>query len=128
MSNSKMQIDKTRIKTEFRQRLYNFTLRLIEFIDKLPRENTSRRLGDQLLRSGTSVIGNYVEGQSASSKKDFANYLNTCLKSSNESKLWLTLLRDSRRVRSTETEWFLTELEEFSRISASSIITLRKSK
>lgn len=60
-------------KSEFKKRLYNFTLKLIEFIDKLPSDNVSRRIGDQLLRSGTSILGNYVEGQSASSRRDFTN-------------------------------------------------------
>jgi four helix bundle protein len=74
---------------EFKRRLYDFTLKLIEFIDRLPKNNDAFRIGDQLLRSGTSIIGNYIEGQSASSKKDFINYLNTALKSSNESKFGL---------------------------------------
>ncbi len=64
-----MQIDKSKIKTEFKKRLYDFTLKLIEFIDSLPNDNVSRRIGDQLLRSGTSIIGNYIEGQASSSKK-----------------------------------------------------------
>ena len=84
-----MQNDKSKFKIEFKKRLYAFTLKLIELINRLPNDNVSRRIGDQLLRSGTSIIGNYVEGQSASSKKDYINYFNTCLKSTNESKLWL---------------------------------------
>jgi four helix bundle protein len=70
-----MQNDKSKFKNEFKKRLYKFVLKLIEFLDKLPNDNISRRIGDQLLRSGTSVIGNYVEGQAASSKKDFTNFL-----------------------------------------------------
>ncbi|HTX19801.1 MAG TPA: four helix bundle protein [Bacteroidota bacterium] len=112
-------------RTEFRRRLYSFTLRLIQFLDKLPGDNTSRRLGDQLLRGGTSIIGNFVEGQSASSKRDFTNYFTTALKSANESKLWMALLRDSGRVRGEECGWFMNELEEFSKIFASSILTLK---
>ena len=92
-----MENDKSKTKLEFKKRLYSLTLKLIEFIDALPADNVSRRIGDQLLRSGTSIIGNYVEGQSASSKKDFTNYFNTSLKSCNESKLWLALLRDTHR-------------------------------
>lgn len=64
-----MQNGKSKIKTEFKKRLYDFTLKLIEFIDSLPNDNVSRRIGDQLLRSGTSIIGNYIEGQASSSKK-----------------------------------------------------------
>jgi len=123
-----MQNDKEKIKKEFKKRLYDFTLRLIEFLDKLPNDNVSRRIGDQLLRSGTSIIGNYIEGRAASSKKDFTNYFNTSLKSANESKLWLALLRDSKRAKADEVLWFLNELDEVANIFASSILTLRGKK
>lgn len=120
-----MQNDKAKIKKEFKKRLYEFTLKLIEFIDGLPNDNVSRRIGDQLLRSGTSIIGNYIEGQSASSKKDFTNYFNTSLKSANESKLWLALLRDSKRAKAQDVIWFLRELDEIANIFGSSILTLK---
>jgi len=120
-----MQNDKEKFKKEFKKRLYNFVLRLIEFLDRLPKDNVSRRIGDQLLRSGTGIIGNYVEGQAASSKKDFTNYFNTSLKCTNESKLWFALLRDSGRATPDEVAWFLSELNEFANIFASSILTLK---
>ena len=66
-----MQNEKAKIKKDFKKRLYDFTLKLIDFLDKLPNDNVSRRIGDQLLRNGTSIIANYIEGQAASSKKDF---------------------------------------------------------
>jgi len=124
----KLQNDKEKIKKEFKKRLYQFTLKLIEWIDKLPNDNVSRRLGDQLLRSGTSIIGNYIEGQSASSKKDFTNYFNTSLKSANESKLWISLLKDTKRAKEGDIEWLMKELNEFSNIFASSILTLRNKR
>jgi len=112
-------------KIEFKKRLYAFTLRLIEFIDELPNDNISKRIGDQLLRSGTSIIGNYIEGQFASSKKDFTNFFNNSLKSTNESKLWVAILRDSKRAKPESVVWFLKELDETSNILASSILTLK---
>ena len=123
-----MQNDKLKFKNDFKRRLYSFTLKLIEFLDKLPKDNVSKRLGDQLLRSGTSIIANYIEGQAASSKKDFTNYFNISLKSANESKLWLALLRDSKRAKSSDVEWFLDELDEIANIFGSSILTLRGRK
>ena len=123
-----MQNDKLKFKKNFKKRLYAFTLRLIEFLDKLPNDNVSKRISDQLLRSGTSIIGNYIEGQAASSKKDFTNYFNTSLKSANESKLWLALLRDSGRAKEEDVSWFLGELDEISNIFASSILTLKGRK
>ena len=80
------------------------------------------------MRSGTSIFGNYVEAQSASSRKDFTNYFNNSLKSTNESKLWFALLRDSERAETDEVDWFLTELEELGKIFASSILTLKGRK
>ena len=123
-----MQNDKVKFKKDFKRRLYAFTLRLIEFIDKLPDDNVSRRIGDQLLRSGTSIIGNYIEGQAASSKRDFTNYFNTSLKSANESKLWFALLRDSGRAKAEDVKWFLSELDEIANIFGSSILTLKGKK
>ena len=123
-----MQNDKSKFKSEFKKRLYNFTLKLIEFLDKLPKDSVSKRIGDQLLRSGTSIIGNYVEGQAASSKKDFTNFFTTSLKSTNESKLWFALLRDSKRAKPEEVAWFLSELNEFANIFATSILTLKGKK
>jgi four helix bundle protein len=120
-----MQDDRSKFKEEFKKRLYRFTLKLIEFLDGLPKDNVSLRLSDQLLRSGTSIIGNYVEARAASSRKDFTNFLNTSLKSANESKLWFALLRDSGRAKADNVAWFLRELEEIGNILASSVLTLK---
>jgi four helix bundle protein len=117
-----------KFREEFKKRLYKFTLELIGFIDGLPNDNVSRRLGDQLLRSGTSIIANFIEGQSASSKKDFINYLTISLKSSNESKLWLALLRDSKRASNELADKQLSELREISNMLASSILKLKDRK
>ncbi len=123
-----MQNDKSKIKNEFKARLYRFALELIKCIDELPNDKVARRLGDQLLRSGTSIPGNYIEGQAASSKKDFTNFFTISLKSANESKLWFALLRDSGRMPRDRTNMFLKELDEISRIFASSILTLKGRK
>ena len=55
-------------------------------------------------------------------------FFNTSLKSANESKLWVALLRDSKRVAPERVEWFLGELKEIANIFASSILTLRGKK
>ena len=110
---------------EFKKRQYQHTLNLIKFIDSLPGGNVAKRLGDQLLRSGTSVIANYVEGQSGSSKKDFTNYLSIALKSANESKLWLSMLRDTNRASAEQTDPLIREFDEISKILAASILKSR---
>ncbi len=98
-----------RVNDDFKKRLYHFTLRLIAFIDMLDKTDlTSRRIADQLFRSGTSIMANYVEGQSAVSKKEYTNFFSISLKSANESIYWFALLRDSGKVDSKSVAWFLS--------------------
>ena len=92
-----MENDNVKFKNEFKRRVYNWVLRLIGFIDKLPKDSTCAVMGKQLLRSGTSVLANYIEANSASSKKDFINFFTHALKSANESKVWLSLLTDTNK-------------------------------
>ncbi len=105
--------------------MYNWVLRLIKFIDKLPKSSVCDVIAKQLIRSGTSILANYIEANSASSKKDFINFFTHSLKSSNESKMWLTLLRDINKGDQEELKWLLNELIEISNILASSILTLK---
>ncbi len=112
-------------KEKFRQRIYQWVLRLLKFIDGIPRAPTARVLNDQLIRSGTSVLGNYVEAQASSSRKEFTNFFFHSLKSANESGLWLTLLRDAAQCDKKEVEYLIAELDEIARIFSSSILTLK---
>jgi hypothetical protein len=73
-SKIKMENDNVKFKNEFKKRLYNWVLRLIKFIDKLPQDSICKVLGKQLLRSGTSILANYIEANSASSKKILSTF------------------------------------------------------
>ena len=120
-----MENDSAKFKNEFKRRLYTWTLRLIKFIDTLPNDRVSDVMGKQLLRSGTSVLANYIEANSASSKRDFINFFTHSLKSANESKVWLTLLRDVPKGNPKEIEALLKELIEIANVLASSILTMK---
>ncbi|KKQ55394.1 MAG: hypothetical protein US74_C0032G0003 [Parcubacteria group bacterium GW2011_GWA2_38_13] len=120
-----MQNDSVKFKNEFKKRLYNWVLRLIKFIGSLPKDIVCEIMGKQLLRSATSILANYIEANSASSKKDFINFFTHALKSANESKVWLALLRDVGKGNKQELSWLLQELIEVSNIIASSILTLK---
>jgi len=124
-----MQNDNEKFKMEFKKRLYKFVLRLIKFVESLPKnDSVCRIIGDQLLRSGTSILANYIEARSASSKKDFINFFTHSLKSANESKMWLCLLKDSGKGEKEELEYLLTELTEIANVLATGILTLKGKK
>ncbi len=123
-----MENDREKFKNEFKKRLYAWVLRLVKFIDSLKKDSTSLVIGKQLLRSGTSILANYIEAHSASSKRDFGNFFNHSLKSANESKVWLAIIRDTDKGNQREVSWLLKELTEISNIFASSLLTLRGKK
>ncbi|OGU54381.1 MAG: hypothetical protein A2V66_11980 [Ignavibacteria bacterium RBG_13_36_8] len=107
-----MKFEGSKLKADFRKRLYFLTLKIIEFIDQLPHDNVSQKMADELFSSGTSVIGSYIEAQAADNREDFTYYINFSIKSVNETKLWLGLLRDSNRAKAEKVKWFLEELDD----------------
>ncbi len=109
----------------FKKRLYNFVIKLVKTLDKLPKDSVNRIFIDQLIRSSSSILANYIEAQAASSRKDFTNFIHHSLKSANESKVWVSFLKDIGRLSQTEADYFLQELKEISNILAKSILTLK---
>jgi len=120
--------DKESFRKYFKKRLYDCVLEVIRIVECLSRDRVSDVIGRQLLRSSTSVIANYIEGQAASSKKDLTNYLTHSLKSSNESKVWILLLRDTNRITNSRSTKVLKELQEISNILAACILKLKGKK
>jgi len=112
-------------KNDLQARIYKWVLDLVKFVDTLPKSSSVQIIANQLIRSGTSVGANYVESLAGSSRKDFANFLNHALKSANESKYWLSLLRDTENGETETVEKLLEESEEISKILATSIITTK---
>jgi four helix bundle protein len=116
----------SKFKIEIKQRAYFYALDIIKYLDRLNKSDLSVRvLAQQLLRSATSIGANIIEAQAASSKKEFTNYLHHSLKSANESKFWLALLRDSGKSKKESADILLAETKELANILASSILTLK---
>jgi four helix bundle protein len=113
---------------DLKKRTYLYALDIIKFLEGLPKDYISQTIGRQLLRSATSVGANIVEAQASSSKRDFANFYSHSLKSANESKFWLGLLKDSGKAPSDKISPILNETNELSNILASSILTMKGRK
>jgi len=79
-------------KRNLNERLLEYGARIIRLVESLPKNLVGRRIGDQLLRSGTSVGANYEEAQGAESKEDFIHKLQIALKELRESNYWLRLI------------------------------------
>jgi four helix bundle protein len=62
----------------------------------LPNKRSAWIIIDQLIRSATSIGANLIEARAASSRLEFKRFYEISLKSANETKYWLCLLRDAR--------------------------------
>jgi four helix bundle protein len=80
------------MQTQLGDRILEYAARIVKVVGSLPKTLIGRRLGDQLLRSGTSVGANFEEPQAAESKDDFIHWLQVALKELRESNYWLRLL------------------------------------
>ena len=120
-----MQNQNSKPKTELKYRAYQYSIKMIEFIDVLPNDISTSIIAKQLLKSATSIGANIIEAKGASSKRDFANFFAYALKSANESLYWLGLLRDAKKINSTSLNYLLQETKELANILGSSILTLK---
>lgn len=65
---------------------------VITFLKGIPKNEITVPLIKQLVRSATSIGANYMEANTASSKKDFKNKISISRKEANETKHWLRML------------------------------------
>jgi len=103
-----------------------FALRVISIVEKLPRDEVSRTLGRQLLRSATSVSANYRAAQRARSTPDFIYKMGLVEEEADESAHWLELLSDTGRLDSDTAQSAIRESSELIAIAIASIRTARR--
>ena len=120
-----MENENLKYKVKLKDRTYQYSIKMIEFLDNLPKDSFAQIISKQLLRSATSIGANIVEAQASSSKKDFTKYFNYSLKSANESIYWLNLLKDAKKINNNQIEYLLNETKELAKILGSSILTLK---
>jgi four helix bundle protein len=107
-------------------RTRKFALCIIKFTEQLQRNDTSRTLGRQLLRSGTSVGANYRAACRSKSKADFISKMSTVLEEADESAFWIELLVDAAKATPQSAQPLLSEANQLIAIVASSINTARR--
>jgi four helix bundle protein len=107
-------------------RTRKFALQVIKFTEKLQRDDTSKILGRQLLRAGTSVGANYRAACRSKSKPDFICKMKTVLEEADESAFWIELLLNAAKATPQAAHRLLAEANELTAIAASSVNTARR--
>ena len=107
-------------------RTKQFALQVIKFCESLHKDDTSRILCRQLLRSGTSVGANYRAACRAKSKPTFISKMGDVLEEADESGYWIELLVDAGKADPQSAAPVLSESRELVAIAMSSINTAKK--
>lgn len=117
----------TEKKFDLDERLIDFAVSIIQFVEDLPNTKSANHLGGQLLRSGTSPSLNYGEAKSAESKNDFLHKMKICLKELRESHNCLRILNKAKIYKSDKNiNLLISECNELISIFVKSIDTATK--
>lgn len=108
------------------ERTAKFGEQIILFCRALLKDEITKPLINQLIRSATSIGANYMEANRGSSKKDFSNKISLCLKESNETKHWLRMIAIALDKEKEKCRTFWKEAHELTLIFATILKSCKK--
>jgi four helix bundle protein len=106
-------------KQELLGRTKTFALRSLTLLDHLPRTMSGRAIGNQLVRSATSVGANYRAACRSRSRAEFASKLGIVAEEADESVYWLELISEGKLLPEAKVEDLLKEANELTAIFTS---------
>ena len=117
----------SRLSHDLRERTKQFASSAIQLYVRLPkRPREVEVLGNQLLRSGTSVAAHAREASRARSDSEFCSKLDGLLQEADESQLWLELLRGECAIRDERLTALHHETDELLAIFTTIVAKLRR--
>ena len=123
-----MQDDNSKSKSDLKVRCYRFSLKIIALSDKLPNKRSVWIIIDQLIRAATSIGANIIEARASSSRLEFKRFYEIALKSANETKYWLGLLRDAKLADEQTINDLLKEVTEIANMLAAGVLKLKNKR
>ena len=113
-------------KNDLCERLFEFAVRVIEFLKTLPYTPENKTIRSQLSKCACSSGANYEEAQAGSSKADFSNKVKISLREMRESNYWLRITkRTVQNINSKELDYLINESFELKNILGSIAQKLR---
>jgi len=105
---------------ELKKRTKQFALRVMKLVGVLPKTIEGRAIGNQLIRSGTSVGANYWSACKGRSKKEFIAKLGIVEEEADESAYWMELIIEGDLLKRELVQPLLDEANEIAAIMAAS--------
>lgn len=127
-SKFKVQNSNPKFKSDLKERCYKFSIAIINLTDGLPNKRSAWVITDQLIRSATSIGANLVEAKASSSRLEFKKFYEIALKSANETKYWICLLRDVKLCKLEDANKLLNEAVEIANMLASGVMKLKNKR
>jgi four helix bundle protein len=110
---------------ELKRRTKRFALQCMAVADRLPETRSGRTVGNQLVRSGTSVAANYRSACRSRSSAEFASKMGVVEEEADETALWVELMIESHMLPENDLQPLWKEADELTRIAVASIRTTR---
>ena len=112
---------------DLEERLLEFSVKVIELSETLPKTRAGNHVAGQFLRAGTSAYGNHGEAQAPESLDDFIHKMKVCLKELREARRWTRLIARMGWLKgSAELAFLLGEVEDLVRIFKASVRTAER--
>lgn len=102
---------------------FDLALMVIDYCETLL-EQKQFAIGNQLLKSGTSIGANIMEAQNAESKADFIHKMKIAAKEAEETQYWLMLCKYSRKYKACDD--LLNKLEEIHKLLGKILATSKR--
>jgi|SRR6478672_3166853 len=109
-------------------RTKGFAVRIIKAFARLPKDEATRIIGRQFLRSGTSLAANYRSACRARSAADFISKISVVAEEADETLFWFELLVESELVDIKLTQPLMKECEELLKIFSASLTTAKRNR
>jgi len=104
---------------DLKDRTRNYSLRVIRLCASLPHRGAARVIGEQVLRSATSVGAHYREAIRGRSPAEYASKINAGLMEIEETLYWIELLEQSGIVSAKKLVALKKETDELTAILVS---------
>ncbi|MBI4484766.1 MAG: four helix bundle protein [Acidobacteria bacterium] len=114
-----------RVAEDLKVRTKYFAVRVLEFVETLPRTPGADAVARQFARAAVGVVGNYRSSCRARSHAEFTARLGIVLDEADESELWTEISEDRKWGDPAMRAWLLNESRQLRAIFSKGVMTAK---
>jgi len=114
-----------RVAEDLKVRMKEFAVKVLEFVETLPKGPGGEAVAKQLARAGLGVVGNYHSSCRARSHAEFTARLGIVLDEADESELWTEVTEDRGWGDPQRRAWLLDESRQLRAIFSKGVMTAK---